>query len=172
MLQVQEVVVLLTPEQIGKLNMGRKRKIQASLIFLFSAFAVVAGLLRMIIMLQIRVEDTVHPTTRILGTDLMTVDQVGVISILLFWTYIEIGVGFVVASLPPSARYLDKFSIQPLLAGLRSLTSLRTMLSSRRSRTSDEERRAPSEISQESWERLKHMRDEYQMTNMSAGEAA
>lgn len=148
----------------------------------------------MIIMLQIRVEDTVHPTTRILGTDLMTVDQVGkshkmyrqdvqtsfqssdfhvtgVISILLFWTYIEIGVGFVVASLPPSARYLDRFSIQPLLAGLRSLTSLRTMLSSRRSRASDEERRAPSEISQESWERLKHMRDEYQMTNISAGEA-
>lgn len=43
--------------------------------WLFSA--VVAGLLRMIIMLQIRVEDTVHPTTRILGTDLMTVDEVG-----------------------------------------------------------------------------------------------
>ncbi|KAK2606533.1 hypothetical protein N8I77_005275 [Diaporthe amygdali] len=123
------------------------------------------GLLRMIIMLQIRVEDTVHSTTRILGTDMTTVDQVGIISILLFWTYIEIGVGFVVACLPPSARFLDKFSVKPLL------TSLRTMLSSRRSRHSDEERRVPSEISQESWERLKYMRDEYQMTNISSGEA-
>lgn len=90
----------------------------------------------------------------------------GVISILLFWTYIEIGVGFVVACLPPSARFLDKFSVKPLL------TSLRSILSSRRSRTSDDGRRAPSEISQESWERMKHMRDEYQMTNMSYGEAA
>lgn len=39
--------------------------------------AAMSGLLRMIIMLQIRIQDTIHPTTTVLGTEMVSADQVG-----------------------------------------------------------------------------------------------
>lgn len=105
--------------------------------------AVVAGLLRMIIWIQIVIQDITRPRTTILGTTLPTTDQEGkipivkyqqpslkanltsegVVSIILFWTYVEIGVGFLVACLPPCAALVDKMLLSPLVIRLRSFTS-------------------------------------------------
>lgn len=41
----------------------------------------------------------------------------------LFWTWIEIGVGFMVACLLPAAKVLDAISITALLAKIRSMSS-------------------------------------------------
>lgn len=68
---------------------------------------------------------------------------------------------FVVEYSLPKARFLDRFNVQPVTTGLRTLNSLRAILSSRTSRASHEERKALSEVSRESWERLKHVLDEY-----------
>lgn len=49
---------------------------------------------------------------------------IGIVSLNLFWTYIEIGVGFLVACLPPSAQLTDRFSFDPITKILRSIRSL------------------------------------------------
>ncbi|KAI1810984.1 hypothetical protein GGS20DRAFT_565175 [Poronia punctata] len=108
---------------IRTLNMKLKRKVQASLVFLGSGFAVIAGLLRFIPWLQIKIQDITHPVITILATDLSIADQEAIVSIVLFWTYIEIGTGFLVACLPRSAWVFDKISLAPVIHKLRSFTS-------------------------------------------------
>lgn len=108
--------------------------------------AVVAGLLRMIPWIQIHIQDITHPTVKLLDTTFPTEDQqgrkksragfchptnsylTGIVSIAIFWTYIEIGVGFIVACVPRSAWVLDKISIEPILSNLRSLSSSVSLL--------------------------------------------
>lgn len=50
--------------------------------------------------------------------------RIGIVSIALFWTYMEIGVGFCVACLPPCAHLLDRLTLAPIISKLRSLSSL------------------------------------------------
>lgn len=106
-------------------------------------------------MIQIRVQGTDNPTTKILTIDESTADQVGmlapdhcsgiitnlifkvIVSTLIFWTYVEIGVGFIVACLPPSRRSLDQVSLQAILRKVRSISAIHSKLWSRES-SSDE----------------------------------
>ncbi|KAI0198216.1 hypothetical protein F4808DRAFT_436901 [Astrocystis sublimbata] len=113
---------------IRTLNMSRKRKIQTSFIFMVSGFAVIAGLIRLIPWIQVLTQGITNPTIRVLGTTFPIGDQQGIISIVIFWTYIEIGVGFQVACVPRSAWVLDKISVNPPLSKLRSLPSSVSLL--------------------------------------------
>ncbi|KAK0744564.1 hypothetical protein B0T21DRAFT_407653 [Apiosordaria backusii] len=109
---VWDLAIFIEPLlMIQTLNMSLKRKIQASIVFLFSGFAVIAGLLRMIPWIQIYVQDVRSPTIRIIDDDLPVTDQQGVVSIVLFWTNMEIGVGFVVSCVPRSTfKLMSKLS--------------------------------------------------------------
>ncbi|KAI0102795.1 hypothetical protein GGR51DRAFT_279813 [Nemania sp. FL0031] len=124
---VLDIAIFIEPlVMIRTLNMSRARKIQASLVFLSSGFAVVAGLLRLIPWIQVLTQDITHPTLKVLGTTFPIGDQQAIISIVLFWTYIEIGVGFLVACVPRSAWVLDK--LNPIISKLRSLSSSSSLL--------------------------------------------
>ncbi|GAW23042.1 hypothetical protein ANO14919_125900 [Xylariales sp. No.14919] len=119
---VLDIAIFIEPlVMIRTLNMSRARKIQASLVFFSSGFAVIAGLLRLIPWIQVLIQDITHPSIKVLGTTFPIADQQAIISIVLFWTYIEIGVGFLVACVPRSAWVLDK--LNPILSKLRSLPS-------------------------------------------------
>lgn len=48
-------------------------------------------------------------------------------SVPLFWTYIEIGVGFLMACLPPGVRLLGRMTIRPILAKFLFLPSIASM---------------------------------------------
>ncbi|KAK4195846.1 hypothetical protein QBC40DRAFT_310330 [Triangularia verruculosa] len=135
---VLDLAIFIEPlVMIRTLNMSRKRKVQASIVFLFSGFAVIAGLLRMIPWIQIYVQDVRNPTIRILGEDFPVTDQEGVVSIVLFWTYMEIGVGFLVSCVPRSAWVWDKLpSLSPLLSKLsRSFISVASRSSTTKTAT-------------------------------------
>ncbi|KAI0418433.1 hypothetical protein F5X98DRAFT_338050 [Xylaria grammica] len=122
---ILDLAILIEPIfMIGTLNMTTSKKLQTSIAFLASTFAVVAGLLRMIIWIQIKVQDTTHLTTLILATNQLSADQEGVVSIILFWTYVEIGVGFQVACLLPCSWLLHKIHIASLVSKFRSLPSV------------------------------------------------
>lgn len=122
---VMDLSILVEPLcMISTLKMGLRRKLQASMVFLCSGLAVIAGLLRMIITIQLTNSSLTDPSIRLLAIDFATYDAKGIVSLLLFWTYIEIGVGFVVACLPTCARYFDTFSISPVVTRLRLFTSV------------------------------------------------
>lgn len=145
---VLDLAILIEPIcMVGTLNMSIWKKLQVSLVFLFSVFAVVAGLLRMIVWIQIQVQGTTNQYTKVLHTSLPSIDQEGIVSIILFWTYVEIGVGFQVACLPPCARHLDKLSLSLIMTKIRSLPSVLSL--SRRSSRSDKDK--TTEESKRSW---------------------
>ncbi|PLB46206.1 hypothetical protein P170DRAFT_512753 [Aspergillus steynii IBT 23096] len=130
---VMDLAILIEPLfMIAPLKMSFRKKLQVSLVFFCSIFAVIAGLLRMIGWIQIVMQGTQNPTTKILSTVLPSIDQEGIVSIILFWTYVEIGVGFQVACLPPCARHLDKLSFARVLDKMGSWPSALTLLSSGR----------------------------------------
>ncbi|PYH98983.1 hypothetical protein BO71DRAFT_479899 [Aspergillus ellipticus CBS 707.79] len=132
---VLDVAILVEPLfMIARLQMTLRKKLQVCLVFFCSIFAVVAGLLRMIIWIQIEVQGTTGPHTQALATVLPTTDQEGIVSIIVFWTYVEIGVGFQVACLPTYARHLDKLPLSGLRTRLDSLLSI--LSPSKRSRDS------------------------------------
>lgn len=104
----------------------------------------------MIVWIEIQNQGTRHPTLAILATTFPVYDSEGkttkvrlqwwfislylqrspgVTSLTLFWTYVEIGVGFIVACLPPCARLLDQVTIRRVLTKLRSLPSIASMTS-------------------------------------------
>ncbi|KAI5865621.1 hypothetical protein GGS23DRAFT_560048 [Durotheca rogersii] len=126
---VLDLAIFVEPlVMIRTLNMNKKRKIQTSLVFLCSGFAVVAGLLRMILWIQATIQDITRSIITVLGTTFPISDQQGIISVVLFWTYIEIGIGFLVACVPRSAWVLDKVSLGPVLSKLRLLPSSVSLL--------------------------------------------
>ncbi|PWY95511.1 hypothetical protein BO94DRAFT_619931 [Aspergillus sclerotioniger CBS 115572] len=90
-----DMAILIEPIcMVIPLRMCFREKLQVCLVFCCSIFAVIAGFLRMIVWIQIEVQDTTPQYIKILATILPTVDQEGIVSIILFWTYIEMGVGF------------------------------------------------------------------------------
>ncbi|KAI0186501.1 hypothetical protein EV127DRAFT_438784 [Xylaria flabelliformis] len=122
---ILDLAIFIEPlVMIRTLNMKFKRKVQASLVFLGSGFAVISGLLRLIPWVQIKIQDITHPVIKILATNLSIADQEAIVSIVLFWTYIEIGTGFLVACLPRSAWVFDKLSLGSIFHGLRSFSSV------------------------------------------------
>jgi len=73
-----DLAILIEPLfMIGSLNMNLKRKIQTSLVFLFSTLAVTAGLLRMIIWIQLMQQDVAQPSTKLLASLFVTTDRIG-----------------------------------------------------------------------------------------------
>lgn len=113
----------------------------------------------MIIWIQIQIQDITRPRTRILGTILPNTDQegtkhsgvlcqgvitkyssLGVVSIILFWTYVEIGVGFLVACLPLCAGVVDRILLTPIAQRLRSFSS-RSHISERDTKSQQEARK-------------------------------
>ncbi|KAF2229682.1 hypothetical protein EV356DRAFT_536995 [Viridothelium virens] len=148
---VLDIAILVEPLfVISSLNMSLRRKLQVSVVFLLSTFAVVAGLLRMIVWIQIQVQGTKHQYDHVLGTILPLIDQEGIVSIVLFWTYIEIGVGFQVACLPPCARHLDEVSLTGVMSRLRSLPSVLS-LSKRSGSSRSDTSKGNTEGSQRIW---------------------
>ncbi|KAI0189062.1 hypothetical protein F4808DRAFT_445759 [Astrocystis sublimbata] len=125
---VLDLAIFIEPLlMIRTLNMTFKRKVQASLVFLGSGFAVIAGLLRLIPWVQIKIQDLTHPIITVVATNLEIADQEAIVSIVLFWTYIEIGTGFLVACLPRSAWLFDKLSLRPIVKRLRSIPSMKSL---------------------------------------------
>ncbi|GIZ48692.1 hypothetical protein CKM354_001174200 [Cercospora kikuchii] len=117
---------------INSLQMTAKRKVQASLVFALGLFTVIAGLLRMIIVCQVVENGLMSPTITLLGTTFETTDNEGTISLILFWTYVEIGVGFLVVCLVACGRVFDEASA-PVLRKLKSMVSAATSVASRAS---------------------------------------
>ncbi|KAI2605277.1 uncharacterized protein GGS25DRAFT_504498 [Hypoxylon fragiforme] len=147
---VLDLAIFIEPLiMIRTLHMNSRRKIQTSLVFLCSGFAVIAGLLRMIPWIQLHRQDITHPTLRLLATTFLITDQQGIISIVLFWTYIEIGVGFIVSCIPRIAWIGDKISVDPILSKLRSLPSSVSLL--RRDRHAHRRVEDLEQQSQSSW---------------------
>ncbi|KAK0609931.1 hypothetical protein B0T17DRAFT_603369 [Bombardia bombarda] len=165
---VLDLAIFIEPLlMIRVLNMASKRKIQLSLVFLGSGFAVIAGLLRMIPWLQIKIQDLTHPVIRILATNLSIADQTAIVSIVLFWTYIEIGTGFLVACVPRSAWVFDKVSFSSLYYKLRSFSSIK--LSSKGGRSSSHTKEAESqELKQSSSLRSQEFTSNYHSAAVSA----
>ncbi|KAI5363628.1 hypothetical protein Slin14017_G055920 [Septoria linicola] len=89
---IMDLAILAIPlVMVGTLHMTMKRKLQASLVFALGLFTVVAGLLRMIVFIQVLENSLMEPMISLLGTMLQTSDDEGAISLILFWTYTEIG---------------------------------------------------------------------------------
>ncbi|KAF2206741.1 hypothetical protein CERZMDRAFT_103041 [Cercospora zeae-maydis SCOH1-5] len=122
----------LNKYQINSLQMTARRKIQASLVFALGLFTVIAGLLRMIIVIQVLENSLQEPMITLLGTELDTTDNEGAISLILFWTYVEIGVGFLVVCLVACGRVFDDAS-GPVFRKLKSIVSAATSVASRAS---------------------------------------
>ncbi|KUI53264.1 hypothetical protein VP1G_00609 [Cytospora mali] len=160
---VMDLAILIEPLLvIQTLNMSHRRKLQASLVFLCSILAVVAGLLRMITLIQIKIQGTTHANTRVLATLFPTADQEGIVSLILFWTYIEIGVGFAIACLIPCARLLDTIFLEPILSTLRLLSSAVSLSKWTRGSRSTKERELAR--SQTSWS-LNDGRNQYKSSS-------
>ncbi|KAM3413834.1 hypothetical protein BST61_g10513 [Cercospora zeina] len=117
---------------INSLQMTARRKIQASLVFALGLFTVIAGLLRMIIVIQVLENSLQEPMITLLGTELETTDNEGAISLILFWTYVEIGVGFLVVCLVACGRVFDEASA-PVFRKIKSIVSAATSVASRAS---------------------------------------
>lgn len=79
--------------------------------------------------------------------EIQSLTTIGIISIVLFWTYIEIGTGFLVACIPRSAWVVDKIPVAPILTKLRSLSSISLLRKDQSSHRGDKD----SEKSQSSW---------------------
>ncbi|KAI0384776.1 hypothetical protein F5Y04DRAFT_293082 [Hypomontagnella monticulosa] len=127
---VLDLAILIEPlPMVLKLNMSTRRKAQLSLVFLCSIFSVVAGLLRMIPWIQIHVQDFSNPFMKILDSDLATSDREGIVSIVLFWTYVEIGIGFLVSSLLRTAWIFDQITRAPFTSKIRSIPSVSSLSS-------------------------------------------
>ncbi|KXT05877.1 hypothetical protein AC578_340 [Pseudocercospora eumusae] len=107
---------------VSTLRMSFKRKLQASLVFALAIFSVTAGLLRMIVLIQVLENSLASPMIDLLGTKFGVADDEGVISLVLFWTYVEIGVGFLVVCLVACGRVFDDFST-PVIAKIKSIAS-------------------------------------------------
>ncbi|KAI0402965.1 hypothetical protein F4802DRAFT_617088 [Xylaria palmicola] len=76
---VLDLAIFIEPLlMIRTLNMSFKRKVQTSVVFLGSGFAVIAGLLRLIPWVQIKIQDVTRPVVKILATDLSSTDQEGI----------------------------------------------------------------------------------------------
>ncbi|KAK4504789.1 hypothetical protein PRZ48_002751 [Zasmidium cellare] len=84
-----------------------RQKWQASAVFSLSLLAVVAGLLRMITWAEINVAGHTATVYEMLGVKYPVEDLEGIITPILFWSYVEMGVGFLVACVLPSARIFD-----------------------------------------------------------------
>lgn len=86
----------------------------------------------MIIVCQVVENGLMSPTITLLGTTFETTDNEGTISLILFWTYVEIGVGFLVVCLVACGRVFDEASA-PVLRKLKSMVSAATSVASRAS---------------------------------------
>ena len=76
----------------------------------------------MIVLIQVLENSLTSPIIDLLGTKFGVADDEGVISLVLFWTYVEIGVGFLVVCLVACGRVFDDVST-PVIAKIKSVAS-------------------------------------------------
>lgn len=91
-------VLLLPLVCVWQLNMKTTMKLGVSLVFLLGIFSVAISLTRMVFMLEI----LTYPfgtETPLFGTA-GTSDPIGVISVIIWWTMFEIGIGLITCNLP------------------------------------------------------------------------
>lgn len=86
----------------------------------------------MIVFIQVLENSLTEPTISLLGTMLQTSDDEGAISLILFWTYTEIGVGFLVVCLVACGRVFDDAST-PVVAKIKKVVSAASSVASRTS---------------------------------------
>jgi hypothetical protein len=93
-------------------------------------------------------------TSRITLAPLTSFVPAALVSICIFWTFLEVGVGFIIACLLPSAKLLDAVSKSPFVHRIMSITSLLTVRSreSVRSKSSSEGKTSEEKMeSNEKW---------------------
>ena len=86
----------------------------------------------MIVFIEMFRNNLQSPTISLLGSTFETTDDEGAISLILFWTYIEIGVGFIVVCLVACGRVFDEASA-PVIAKIKAAVSAASSVASRAS---------------------------------------
>lgn len=113
-------VALVPMCRVTRIQMSWARKLQAMSVFAVGLFAVAAACARMVIVIRLDNFATDHRTlAEAAASSVFSVngaDTLGTISTYLFWSYMEMSVGLIVASLPAAFRLLDWAAIQNFLA--------------------------------------------------------
>ncbi|KAI4111250.1 MAG: hypothetical protein LQ339_000711 [Xanthoria mediterranea] len=126
---ITDVCILTLPiPLVWRLQMPHHRKFAVLAIFMLGAFSVAAGITRMVIFISIFApsqHNVKDPT--VLGVP--STDDLGVVSIILFWAMIEIGVAVIAACLPTLRPLFQGFSPESIINSLRSAISLRSLRS-------------------------------------------
>lgn len=128
--------------------------------------AVIAGLMRMIFWIQSNIggRDRVvyhevgltYPITDLereytdspLPIVLLILNLIALVTICIFWTFLEVGVGFIVACLLPSTRLLDAIWHSAAVRSLQSFTSSISLRSRTSARTQPAESLPPTSMDQ------------------------
>ena len=111
--------------------MPTSRKAASASVFLVGALALAASCNKMVLAIAV---NTYQPGVQSFVLGYSTLDNIGLISVSEFWSYIEIGVGMVVACLPSLRVLLDGLPLSLPESWKRSFSRL-SLLSSRGTKT-------------------------------------
>ncbi|KAG8527122.1 uncharacterized protein KY384_008551 [Bacidia gigantensis] len=118
-----DIFILILPMPlIWMLHMPPQKKIAVTGIFLLGTLAVVFGILRMIVFAQILGAGHTQVVLRILGVT--TLDDMAVVSLILFWPMLEMGVAIVAICLPTLRPLLHSVSLESMVRSVRSKLSI------------------------------------------------
>lgn len=135
---ITDVFILVLPlPLVWRMHMPIERKVAVSCIFLLGTLAIVAGILRLVVFAEILGGGHTQAVLVILGVTIL--DDMAVVSLLLFWPMIEMGVALVVACLPALRPLFRGKSPESAIQSVRSKLSLRSLrsLKSSSSQTKD-----------------------------------
>ncbi|KAF2168298.1 hypothetical protein M409DRAFT_21735 [Zasmidium cellare ATCC 36951] len=137
---IVDLCILIEPlVMIQRLQLvNARQRLQASAVFSLSLLAVVAGLLRMITWAELNRDGHTATVYEMLGVKYPVEDLEGIITPMLFWSYVEMGVGFLVACVLPSARIFDSIMSSKTVQKIRMHLLRKTSSSSEMERTGSE----------------------------------
>ncbi|KAL9073756.1 MAG: hypothetical protein Q9161_002794 [Pseudevernia consocians] len=129
---IMDVFILILPlPLIWMLHMPRERKLAVSGIFLLGTLAVIAGTLRMVVFAEILGAGHTQVVLHILGV--VVLDDMAVVSLILFWPMVEMGVALVAACLPTLRPLFHDVSVESVIHSVRSKLSLSSLRSTSKS---------------------------------------
>ncbi|KAF2237619.1 hypothetical protein EV356DRAFT_510579 [Viridothelium virens] len=134
---IVDLAILIMPiPLVLALKMPMRRKVAVILTLMVGALAIACGITRMALFAEILGPQVLtQPTVGGLPAD----DLVGVVSVLMFWGMLEMGVGMVAICLPTLRPIFLGWSPETVLRNVRSALSLRSIGSSKRSRYSNDD---------------------------------
>ncbi|KAL8760592.1 MAG: hypothetical protein Q9184_003224 [Pyrenodesmia sp. 2 TL-2023] len=137
---IVDVLILVLPlPLVWMLHMRTARKFAVSGIFLLGASAVVAGILRLVVFAQILGAGHTQVVLVILGVTIL--DNMTVVSLILFWPMVQMGIALITACLPTFRPLFHGASTESIVRSVRSKLSLQSLSRGGRStppRTGDE----------------------------------